>query len=298
MTLRDILKITYIFDSVIWADAIETIRDHLDPHDEGSHIYTFNSVDAYILTEFADWEVVPDLIDDGELDESELRRRVDSIIGVNKDYWLRMVESLEAEFNPLYNVDANETTTSSYGIHETTNAIGQRQRTDTNAPTQETTQYGAAETETEFGSQQYTSGARSDSTTDGAQEITHKRTTMDDTATFKNESRDEHAAVSNSSTKGAQIDSTTAHTDKVTAKTHTDTVSTIQTINTAVDAAATDTVTSKAHSDTVTVRRYGNIGVTMSTQLLSDFQRFARESKLVPIIAVEISRALTFSIWY
>ena len=283
MTLEELSIRSNIFYSNVWADFVEEIRAYIDGTDT-EEPYRINTINEYIKEEYGALEVLPKyyVINNNEyiVNENYVRNTVDAIIGANKPYWERLLQSLLAEFDPLYNVDANETTTTVYGEHETTDAKGARTHTDTLAPTQETRQYGA---------QSLTSGARQDSSTDGAQEITQKETTMDDTATFRNKSQESHAAVNNSFSKGAQTDTTESHTD---------TVSTTQVQNTATDSAASDKITSGEHTDTVTVRRYGNIGVTMSTQLLRDFQKFAKESDFVHIIADTLSRALTFSIWY
>lgn len=285
-----------VFASEIWADEIDQIRQLLDP--AADNAYTFNSVDAYMLEEYGDLEMLPGLLhDDYTPDMEAVQLKVDAIFGKNKDYWIRMLDSLLAHFDPLYNVDAYETQTTAYGSHEVTDARGARQRTDTLAPTQETTQHGAQGGSVTYGATENTEGRREDSTTDGAQTITRSESTMDD-LTFKAKSQDTHAAVNNSSVKGQQVNSSAQHIDSTSVNGYTDTVSTIQAVNTSADAAATDKTTSGAHTDTVTIRRYGNIGVTMSTQLLTDFQRFARESKLVPIISEELVKALCFCVWY
>lgn len=284
MTLSELLEQHSIFHSLVWYDVITELRDFIDIEPQGDAPIPINTVDQYIKAEYGDCEVLPMYytIVDGEetVKEQEVTSHIDAVIGANIPYWTRLLQSLLAEFDPLYNVDAHETTTTVYGEHETTDAKAARTHTDTLAPTEETRNYGA---------QSMTSGSRDDSSTDGAQEITQKETTMDDTTTFRNKSQETHASVQNSFKKGSQTDTTLAHTDRV---------STIQVQNTANDAAATDTLTSKTHTDTVTVRRYGNIGVTMSTQLLRDFQLFARESRLVNIIAETLARSLALLIWY
>ncbi len=283
MTLEELSERSNIFYSNVWTDFVSEIRAYIDGTDTEDP-YRINTINEYIKEEYGALEVLPKYYtinnNDYVVNETYVRQTVDALIGANKPYWERLLQSLLAEFDPLYNVDATETTTTVYGEHETTDAKGARTHTDTLGPTEETTEYGQ---------QSATSGARSDSSTDGAQEITHKETTMDDTASFRNKTQDSHAAVSNSYSKGQQID---------TVQQHTDTVSTTQVQNTATDTAVNDKITSGEHTDTETVRRYGNIGVTMSTQLLRDFQKFAKESDLVHIIADTLSRALTFSIWY
>lgn len=288
MTLSDLLKTNSVFASTVWASFITYIRDllDLDPLSELQSVppYPINTIDENLYVHYGDLELVPSLytVVDGEetVNTQQLTRSVDAIIGKNLQYWKRLADSLLAEFDPLYNVDAHETTTTQYGQHVTQDAKGQRQRTDV---------HGAQDISVGYGEKQITEGQRSDSRTNGAQSITTGETTMDNTASYTPRIKEDHAQISDSATKGQQINTEGSHTDRT---------QTTQYSDTSTDNAVTDTLTSQTHTDTVTIRRYGNIGVTMSTQLLSDFQRFARESDLVGIIAAELAKELTFGVWY
>lgn len=288
MTLAGLLEARSVFSSTVWADFISYIRDllDLDPYsDPPAQTYPINTVDSNLMVHYGDLELMPGLYtiaSDGTetINTTAVTMSIDAIIGKNLQYWKRLADSLLAEFDPLYNVDAHETTTTQYGQHVTQDAKGQRQRTDV---------HGAQDISVGYGEKTITEGQRSDSRTNGAQNITTSETTMDNTATYTPRTKEEHAAISDSATKGQQINTEGSHTDRT---------QTTQYSDTSTDNAVTDTLTSQTHTDTVTIRRYGNIGVTMSTQLLSDFQRFARESDLVGIIAAELAKELTFGVWY
>lgn len=288
MTLAGLLEARSVFSSTVWADFISYIRDllDLDPcSDPPAQTYPINTVDSNLLVHYGDLELMPGLYtiaSDGTetINTTTVTRSIDAIIGKNLQYWKRLADSLLAEFDPLYNVDAYETTTTQYGQHVTQDAKGQRQRTDVHGAQDITVDYGAKET---------TEGARTDSRTNGAQSITTSETTMDNTVSFTPRTKEEHAAITDGATKGQQVNTEKAYKDETKTESYTDT---------STDTAVTDTLTSQTHTDTVTIRRYGNIGVTMSTQLLSDFQRFARESDLVGIIAAELAKELTFGVWY
>lgn len=288
MLFKDLVNQHSIFISVVWYDFVCYIRDLIDqdplkdPHPD---TYPINTIDENLTEHYGNLEVIPSLYDvqaDGTevVNNPALVHTIDAIIGRNLQYWKRLADSLLTEFNPLYNVDANETTTTAYGQHITTDAKGQKQRTDV---------HGAQSQTNAFAQRQTTDGARDDYTVDGAHDIDHGSTTMDATAAYTPTTQESYGEHRTDIKKGQQIITEAAHNDTVSSQQYTDT---------STDAAATDTLTSQSHTDTVTIRRYGNIGVTMSTQLLRDFQKFARESDLVGIIAAEFAKEMTFGVWY
>lgn len=332
MTLHDVLKNRAVFNSAIWSDIVDYVRDYIDPVDEHEQ-YTINSVDRYMDMEYGTWELLPILHNEDIADVTEIQNHVDAVIAANRDYWTRFIDTLRAEFNPLYNVDATEVTTSHYGEHvtttdhdggTTTTNHGGNTRNYTHGAQQDTTFYGEQQittdlgerqTDTVYGEQKVTAGQRDDEHGHGAQTDTHSSTTMDD-LTFKPKTQDTHAIYTDTDTIGEQetttdehqdtfmqnaaqdVETSAAYQDSVLRNQYKDTDSTVTNSSTQVDNNLTDTQTSEEHEDRVTLRRYGNIGVTKSTELLEDFREFARRSRIVPIIAVEIAKALTFSVWY
>lgn len=288
MLFKDLVNQHSIFISVIWYDFVCYIRDLIDQDpfkDPQPDTYPINTIDENLIEHFGNLEVIPSLYDvqaDGTevVNNPALVHTIDAIIGRNLQYWKRLADSLLAEFDPLYNVDAHETTTTEYGQHVTQDAKGQKQRTDVHGAQSQTNAYAQRQT---------TNGARSDYTIDKAHDIDHGETTQDYTAAYTPKTQDSYGEHRTDIEKGQEV---------ITEAGHNDTVSSQQYTDTSTDAAATDTLTSQSHTDTVTIRRYGNIGVTMSTQLLRDFQKFARESDLVGIIASEFAKEMTFGVWY
>ena len=366
MNLKDILKTNVIFKSELFSDTVDDLREFLDPYDDQTQTYLFNSIDAYINMEYGDWEVVPDLKDeDDELDTDELAKRVDTVIACNKYYWEKLLESVLAEFNPLWNVDGTERIVHDYGQHVQTDAKARQVDTD---------RFGSTTTTERIGDEKHIKNNAQVTTTNknniddsslgsnrnkvttshgerleafntidselniptgkttthytGETTTTHKETTMDNTASFLNKSQD--IVSQGSGNKGQDYEDVHANRYKAyddtvavgptknesTVSQHEDSETithrrnasdadpeaNVTTVTGPVDVherdAHTDTFTSQSHQDVETITRTGNIGVTMSTQLLRDFQKFARESRLVPIISIEIAKALAFSVWY
>lgn len=364
MNLKDILKTNVIFKSTIFDDTVADIRDFLDPKENNS--YLINSIDSYIGMEYGDWEVVPDLKDeDDELDTDELARRVDTVIACNKYYWEKLLESVLAEFNPLWNVDGTETHTFDYGQHVQTDAKARQVDTD---------RFGSTTTREVIGDEKHIKNNAQVTTTNknniedatlgqnrnkvttshgerleafntldselniptgkttkhrvGETTTTHKETTMDNTAAFLNKSqdivsqgqgsdgedfenvyanryKDYDDTITTGPTKNESTVSQHEDTETITHRKNasdTEPEANVTTVTGPVDVhehdAHTDTHTSQQHRDTETIVKQGNIGVTMTTELLRDFQKFARQSRLVPIISIEIAKALAFSVWY
>lgn len=364
MNLKDILKTNVIFKSTIFDDTVAEIRDFLDPKENNA--YLINSIDSYMAMEYGDWEIVPDLKDDDdELDTDELARRVDTVIACNKYYWEKLLQSVLAEFNPLWNVDGTERHIHDYGQHV---------QTDSKAKVKTTDKFGKTTTTESIGDEKHVKNNAQVTTTNknniddsslgqnrntvktshgerleafntidrelniptgkttkhrvGETTTTHKETTMDNTAAFSNKTQDIVSqgvgndgedyedvyanrykpfddTVSTGPTKNESTVSQHEDTETIThrrnasdAKPEANVTEVEGPEDTHETDAHTDTFTSQPHQDVETIVRTGNIGVTMTTQLLRDFQKFARESRLVPIISIEIAKALAFSVWY
>lgn len=159
-----------------------------------------------------------------------------SIVYKHLNEWARLYYALSLDYNPLYNVDGTEETT--YGATKTTNKYG---------ATSQTNAY--ADNETEINSAQkntsVTTGSRTNSSTDSS------KTYPDNVLSETN---------STSTTLGGATDSTTqaGYKDTTINKAHNDTISTTQ---------HTDEFDTISHTDTL--RRFGNIGVTKSQELIN-----------------------------
>lgn len=228
-----------LFTSTIFSQTVKSIRDIIDPAGLTEGTYAYNSVDNYILHEFGDWELTNRMLrygTDGSVigyDATAIQNAVDMLISKNAYAWENLAKVYQMEFNPLYNVDANESITHEYGQHITDRKQG---------PHDDEVQHGQ-HTETN----------------------TLSQTTMDDTATFRPKQKTEGSNPQYSDVyKYPEV---------------------------------TNTETSQKHTDTDTIRRYGNIGVTKSTELLDDYWDFVQRS-VVPIIGRAIANELCYTIWW
>lgn len=368
-TIKELVAGNVIFKSTIWDDVVTAIRNCIDPTEENA--YTFNTVDNILAEDFGDYELNPELIDSDDgttvtYDTYALARRVDTVIGQNKEYWLRFVQSIEAEFNPLWNVDGTEEITHVHAKQKVTDELGKVKLTDKYGTSVTSESLGdvrhkdakAAVTVTQkdnlddpgFGNDANkvttTHGARSEghnvadssvgvsspgketTRSTGTTVTEHDETTMD-SLTYKAKSRDTVAqtganagsesvsayadkygeysdTVANGPTKSTT--DTNQHTDELTI-THrrhdsdTDPEANTYTRQNYDDVHETDahtnTKTSDAYTDTDTIRKFGNIGVTKTTELLEDNIAFGKKLRLATIIANEISKKLALAcIWY
>lgn len=228
-----------LFNSTILSGVVSQIRGLIDPPGANPGEYGMNGIDQYILHEYGDWELRDGLFVHNSAGESTgydgtaIQDAVDNLLAANAYNWISLARTYELEFNPLYNVDANERTTTAYGQHI---------KDDKKAKHDDEVQH----------------GQHTDTTT-------NSQTTMDDTSTFRPKAKSEQS--------NPQYTDTYKYPEY------------------------TNTETSQAHSDTVTVRRYGNIGVTKSTELLSDYWDFVQRS-VTPVIARTIARELCISLWW
>lgn len=366
-TIKELASANVIFKSTVWDDVVTTIRNCIDPTEENA--YTFNTVDSILAEDFGDYELNPELIDSDDgttvtYDTYALARRIDTVIGQNKEYWLRFVESIEAEFNPLYNVDANERIehirakqkvtdelgkvklTDKYGTAVTKESLGDVRQKDAKAAVTVTQKDNLDDSSFGQNANKVTTthGARSEghnvadssigvsapgkkTTRSAGTTVTeHDETTMD-SLTYKAKTRDTvEQSDAGSDTESAYADKygeytdtvangptksttdTNQHTDELTIThrrndsdaTPEDNTYTRQNYDDVHETdSRTNTKTSDAYTDVDTIHRYGNIGVTKSTELLEDNIEFGKKLRLATIIANEISKKLALAcIWY
>lgn len=159
----------------------------------------------------------------------------DAIVSKHLKDWAHLYYGLSLDYNPLYNVDGTEVT--SYGATTNTN------------------QYGATENTNQYGQtiNTYKSGSKSTSTTTGERINSETAFGM----AYPDNARHEKAHTEQNLGSGTDSSTTQPYTDTNTIGQHTDTSSSI---------AHTDTSSGAAHEDTV--RRFGNIGITKSSDLI------------------------------
>ena len=239
---------------------------------------TLDMVKRYFGNRQMSDDLVEQLIDDPSGVLSLLNTFKADVLDMQKYRWAALFDIQEMYYNPLYNVDAHESITHAYGQDKTTNVAGAQTNSTQHGQQQNTMLYGADSQTTSYGAESNTlqHGSATDSVQYGAHEteVAHKVNPTNDTGTFYNTTKDEttdkvhtdtttRGTYTDTETRGAKSDtlSRQSHTDTQTASTYTDT----DTIG-----SRTDSSTRDARSDTDTIRRYGNIGVTKSSELLVD----------------------------
>lgn len=161
--------------------------------------------------------------------------------------WARLYFALSLSYNPLYNVDGT-----------TTRATTQKQRTDAYGAQSGSSTFGATDVTDVYGAKSATLGAHTDTQTNSS-------------VSFDSQTEKETGQTQNA--YGAQTNTELERTDHHTSLSRSDSHS---------EAAHSDTHTDAAFSETET--RKGNIGVTMSQQLLEAEWEFRRKSFFATII--------------
>ena len=179
--------------------------------------------------------------------------------------WARLYYALSLSYNPLYNVDGQT-------VKETT----QRQRTDAYGAQSGTSVFGATSNTDNWGAVSKTDQFGNKSATIGS----HTDTETNSSVSFDSQTEKETGQTQNA--YGQQTNTEAAYTD-----THSE----LAKIDTHTGLARNDSHSENAHSDTHTDAAYsetetrkGNIGVTMSQQLLTAEWEFRKKSFFATII--------------
>lgn len=216
--------------------------------------------------------------------------------------WAALMDSMQLYYNPLWNVDGQEVTTSVYGQKEITDNLGARsdstiygatERTDVHGAQEHTNSYGndsPYSEVTEYGQDQTqnAAGARTGSST-------HKSLPYDDSDTSYSTdiTETQSEAVTDTVTRSTHTDTVThnPHTDKETHATYTDISSDIAHTDQQSKGAQENKRTEATYTDTITHDRHGNIGVTKSTELLRDYREL--QIDLYPVILNDCLRVIS-----
>lgn len=189
----------------------------------------------------------------------------EAITDVHLDSWARLYYALSLSYNPLYNVDG--TTTKETTQRQRTDAYGAQSGSSTFGATSQTDNWGAVSKTDQFGNKSSTLGGHTDTQTNSSVSF--------DSGTEKETGQTENSYGSQTNTEAAYTDT---HSELAKSDTHT-------------GAARNDSHSESAHSDThtdsaftETETRQGNIGVTMSQQLLEAEWKFRQKSFFETII--------------
>ena len=189
----------------------------------------------------------------------------EAITDVHLDSWARLYYALSRAYTPLYNVDG--TTTRETTQRQRTDAYGAQSGSSVFGATSQTDNWGAVSKTDQFGNKSSTLGAHTDTQTNSSVSF--------DSGTEKETGQTQNSYGSQTNTEAS----------------YTDTHSELAKMDTHTGAARNDSHSENAHSDThtdsaftETETRQGNIGVTMSQQLLEAEWKFRQRSFFETII--------------
>lgn len=208
----------------------------------------------------------------------ELTTEKGDVLQMQKYRWAALFDIQEMYYNPLYNVDAHETITHDYAQDKSTVVVGAQTNSTQHGQQQNTTVYGQDQQATQYGQETNTlqHGGATDSVQYGAHETveSHKTNPFNDTANLyaTGEDTTDSKVHTDTTTRGTYTDTETRNTrtDTLTRQAHTDTNTLATYTDTDTIGTHTDTNTRDARMDKDTIRRFGNIGVTKSSELLVD----------------------------
>ena len=215
--------------------------------------------------------------------------------------WARLYYALSLSYNPLFNVDGQtikETTqrqrTDAYGAQSGTSVFGATSQTDNIGAVAVTDNFGARSLTDNIGAVSKTDQYGNKSETLGAHTDTQTQKSVSfNASTEKETGATENAYGAQTNTEAAYTDSHSelARSDSHSEAARSDTHNTAARIDTHTGLARNDSHSENAHSDThtdaafsETETRKGNIGVTMSQQLLEAEWEFRRKSFFSMII--------------
>lgn len=295
-----------------YSDKIVEILTYLSDMADG-----VNPVDNYLNEHFGDLEVNPKfayrnvnnrfiVVKPYNLRTSVIQA-IDSIFAENMYKYETLFNTLSLEYNPIWNVDSEETATETRAGRTEATAYGAVTKTMTNASRSNQYTHGAEKETTKNPQVAVTEQRGAVNTTSGIQSgnkvetTTNFNTQMNDTNDWYNHDRSEKVTqpYSEYSNKGQHTDTiiTPAHnveldkdsfTDNETLGSHTDTEGTNQ---------HTDTVTKQPYEDVTNIVRQGNIGTTTTQQMITEERELAKFS-LLDVIVKDFVKALCISVYY
>ena len=291
-----------------FAELIELINYELNGS-YGNH----TAVDLYLAEHYSDVEINPKYSyitssDDIYWDTNAIMYCIDSILAENFYKYKTLLNTLSLEYNPIWNVDSEETATESRdernernveGPETTQTSLGKQENEYTYGSAVETTHHEELTTTTTNGNFTTTNGIENGH--NKIERTTNFNTQMNDTADWYNHDRSEKETqpYEEYTTKGAQTNTETVpeHTDTLTKVKHSDDETIGARSNSESTSGRTDTVHKDAYEDETHIVRQGNIGTTTTQQMITEERELAKFS-LLDVIAKDFIKALCISVYY
>ena len=270
-------------------------------------------VDYYLAEHYGDLEINPKYgyitsSDDIYLNGNDIGYVIDSIFAENFYKYQTLLNTLSLEYNPIWNVDSEETATESRdernernveGPETTQTSLGKQENEYTYGSAVETTHHEELTTTTTNGNFTTTNGIENGH--NKIERTTNFNTQMNDTADWYNHDRSEKETqpYEEYTTKGAQTNTETVpeHTDTLTKVKHSDDETIGARSNSESTSGRTDTVHKDAYEDSTHIVRQGNIGTTTTQQMITEERELAKFS-LLDVIAKDFVKALCISVYY
>lgn len=271
---KDLLKESsdYLQDPMFKFSVTTNRRDH-----EGNQ-YTFYhdfEIKNYLVQTFYGERVVTEALEDTYNWDKDVfyhiwSQRLAAYVDNYKYVIQALIESSTMYYNPLWNVDGTEVVTEDRAKRQTDFTKGEQEDELTSGERVNTIDYGnkVAYTETmEYGLDETTH-------TNGAKDETNTKSTspFNETAAFYPTEEDNYTT-----TEYDDVDSRAQHTDTATHNPHTDKTTADEVTDTNTYGERKDVTEQYAYKDTITTKRFGNIGVTKSTDLVMSYRDAAIE---------------------
>lgn len=191
-----------------------------------------------------------------------IKTTIENTIVANAERYKKLYKAMTVEFNPLWNVDGTETT------ERELTQTGTNTNNKTGKDTTENTGTDTSET------------ATSDTTgTTGTDTDTTQKTTYNDTAFYDTDkvSKSKNTTIAN--TGSSNTEDTHNNTSETTYNTEDKNTRNLKDV------------------EKIVIERHGNIGVTTTTKLLTEFVEFADLVKFVDIVARDVVNSFTYMVY-
>lgn len=224
----------------------------------------------------------------------------------NREKYKKLYYSMIAEFNPLWNVDGTETTERE--LRQTGTVEDTKTGTETNAKTGDITiERTGTETDQKTGTEstarigtETTDNTGTDATAHTGTDTTLTANTTYDSSTMYDKERTTDTLNTTDTTTHNTESELTLNTEDTTTHNTTDTLThntEDTTTHNTTDTLTHDTVNNNERDlldkETIKVTRQGNIGVTTTTKLLTEFREYA-DFNFIGVVARDIVNSITF----
>jgi hypothetical protein len=245
--------------------------------------------------------------------------KINAVLASKAYTYNKLLDTLELEYNPIWNVDSHEESIENRGSRHEVNNYGAKSSTENMGGRNETYNNGQKITETtpELTKKTFINGSKTDTkslTNSGTVRDdfpvgkmtidTKLNTQMDDANTFYRHDRNERIETpySENYTNGQQTNTETPErvtngNGKIDNKASQDRINKSPYKNIFEDGAHSDTTNKSSYKDSISITRQGNIGVKTSQSMINE-EREVAKFNLLKRICKDVVHELTLSVYY